>query len=382
MPIQLIIVLGFYAVCWQGYKLRWRLNGLGHAALIAAMVGILGPSLLARLNEAHALGRLPYHLFELAANLLVTLACVSIYVFRVAADPSLPQADRRRRITAALGSGVAMAVFLAVLDAVILARGEPLMYTPASLSKSLPALYFTVAGFYWGVLLFPAACWLWRSGDGKDRHYAAGLRVGSCALFTMSALCIGRAIPVVVVATGGPKVLAPTILLPLVSAVSWALFIAGLSYPLIVARIRALRVTHHRLHGYERLAPLWHLATTAYPEAVLAPRAPATAPDIRSRRTSVRFAYERRRAECYDALCRLRGGSASQGQTGPARDATDALLAVIRGYDESHAGRRSAWQILDTGVAGSPETEERLLLDLSAIVELMLRDSVTNSASV
>lgn len=373
MPISVIVLLGFYLLFWQGYKLRGRFSGVAHLSLILALVGVLSIAIFARLEDAHAFGDADPRYLRLYANLLTVGQCTAVYVFRFAADSTLIAPHRRRRITAVLLTSAAMAIAMVIVTMVIVSRGEPLRYSVDTAQHPLGATFYVVVGCYFGVLLALTARWMWRASRDKERHFMIGIRVAAIGVGTLSGICFVRAFPVLGVALFGWTSLAPAFLLGLGSTLHAVIIYAGLSYPLVAERVRAWRSRQRRADSYDQLQPLWQLSATAYPEMIL-PAHPLSTDPTRSsadgRVVPGRFRYDRRVAECFDALCRVRKDTGERLPTAQ-REAVETLHAIVRSYEEAHPDQQSIWRAVDAGERDSIRSEEQFLAELSTIAELM-----------
>lgn len=357
MSVKLILVLGLYLFCWQRYKLRRRLSGFGHVALIVTLVGILSVAVLARVVEYGVFEGVDRRWLGLTGNLLVLVPCVALYLFHLAVER---YAIVSVRVLATLGTAVAVAVALSGITVLVIREDLPLSYSIATFEHPLGAVYYLLAGGYYGFLLFSVGVWMVKYTRNKDRHFRRGVRITSVGVFTMAGLCWGRIVPVVVVALGGPKIIAPAFLLGGVSAACAPFIFGGLSYPIVAYKANSYRI---QWGNYSALRPLWATCEAVRPETNL------------GRHWSITSKLMRRRTECYDVIARLLRQDNSDLE-GRARIAADALLRAIRRFDERHPGNE--WDtILSNPRRGQVEEDTRLLIELSDILQDVLRDTPT-----
>lgn len=104
-----------------------------------------------------------------------------------------------------------------------------------------------------------------------------------------------------------------------VSTVATPLFFVGLSYPLLAARLAALRRAGRERAIYQRLKPLREAFLRVYPELELRPKGRALRPGLR---------YGRCVAECMDGLTRLRAAEPAR-RTEPGQETRARLVAAV-----------------------------------------------------
>ena len=84
MPIPLIAMLATYLMCWQAYKLRERLNGLGHAGILVSLVSTLSNSATARISDAYPPSPAGYQYVLFIHHVFITGSCLGLYLVRLA----------------------------------------------------------------------------------------------------------------------------------------------------------------------------------------------------------------------------------------------------------------------------------------------------------
>jgi hypothetical protein len=248
--------------------------------------------------------------------------------------------------------------------------GELLSPTTKSYRDLHGFLYAFGAGIYYGSVMFAVALWMARYVKGREKHFRYGMRIAAAGLFIVSALSIVRAIPVASVFFGGPRNIVPHYLLGAVSAAAFPLVFVGLSYPLVISRLRAFRAWTRRRKMCADVRVVWKECVSAYPEIVLRP----DSSPVRRLRDSIWNPAElsRLKTESFDGLAKLLVHSAST-ESAAAVTAAANLREAIRRYDEAH--KVSVWDIIsptasegdDEGVPPRPEgkAEDEMLLALA-----------------
>jgi hypothetical protein len=330
MPVNLLLILVGYLVCWQGYKLRRRINGLGHVALILSLTAKLANSTTARISAAHPHSLLAGQFISLIEHIFVVVSVAGLYVFRLAVEGHTLTS---RRVQRTIAGGVAMSAAFLVLTLTAIYRGKLISVSVESYRDPVGFAYAFGAGLYYGLMLFAVGRWMVTFTRDKERHFRRGMLLAAVGVFALSALSLGRAIPVAVVFLGGPKVIAPPFLLGTVSAAAFPLIFVGLSYPILMSRRAAYRAWRRQREDDARTSIIWQLCTTAYPEIVLRPRSMVE----RLRQLIWKpDRLRRRRTETFDALAKLLLGTSTTERTESERAAADILREAVRRYDGSH----------------------------------------------
>lgn len=357
MPIHLIAILGLYLLCWQGYKLRRRVNGLGHIALIASLLATLANSLTARWSAATPHTALDGQYISLVEHIFVVISVAGLYVFRLAVEGCR---INHRRVRRTIAGAVAVSLGFLLLTLGAIGRGRLLSVTAASFRDPLGFAYNFGAGLYYGLTMTAIAVWMVRFTREKEWHFKAGMRVAALGLFVIGSLCLVRAIPVAVVFLRGPELLAPPWMLGGVTAVAFPLVFLGLSYPVLASRCAALRSWAHQRREDHHTHIVWQLATVAFPEVVLQP---ATMSERFRRLIRWPDQMQRRRTETFDALAKLLLTDSRTDRTPTEESAADRLRGAVRRYDAAHdtpvvsmvAPSSTALDLDRTGVPGPPQ---------------------------
>jgi hypothetical protein len=201
------------------------------------------------------------------------------------------------------------------------------------------------------------------------------MRISAVGLFILSVLSIGRAVPAAIVGLGGPTVIAPAFLLGRVSATAFPLVFLGLSYPLLVGRVRAYRAWQSQRATCTEVTVVWSVCKTAYPEIVLRPRTylQRLAQAIWNPKQ-----LARRPSESFDGLAKLLGHEAPALGSGAQRAAAN-LREAVRRYDLAHPIK--VWDVVspdvdefDDAVPAKPDGDQdtAMLLELARILEGVL----------
>lgn len=355
MPITVIALLSVYLILWQGYKIRSTVSGFGQLALTGALVFVLSVPVLARLRDARAFGHLDARWIKLIGGLLVLLACLSLFLFRLSVEE---QSIRSPRVARALLGAAAVAALLTGIVAAAVQHDVPVRMP----GPPWVASYFVVGGSYYAYLLYSVAFWMFRTSAGFEKHLKAGLRAAAAGLLLIATQTVSDVPRALAVMLGGPALEFPALPAGIVSAVAAPLVFGGLSYPLIMGRLQAFRRRRQQRSVHTALQPLWDAISQAYPELVL--RRDNDRGRERKRGSSrAEFRYHRRIAECYDGLHRLRS-STPDGASAERREAASALLAAVQLQEQRYPGRTDQW---DTPAGGEHEVD--LLVELAGTLE-------------
>ncbi len=369
MPVDLIILLGTYLMCWQGYKMRRKVNGLGHVAVVLSLIGTLANSVTARLSGAHPHGALAAQSISVVEHIFVVISCAGLYVFRLAVEG---HTLRDRRVQVTIGGALAVSAAFVTLAILAARRGPLLSISVESFRDPRGFIYNFGGGLYYGLTMLLIAQWMIRCTRGEEKHFKRGMRLAAVGLYTVSALCIGRAVPVAITFLGGPPVVAPPFLLGTVSAAAFPLVFLGLSYPIIVSRWAAYRAWTHEERDSARVNVVWQTCTVAYPEIVLRPGSVFE----RLRQALWKPArLRRRRTETFDGLAKLLFVTSKVEPSEQAGAAADSLRVAVRRYDETHD--RAVRDVISPaaesereGVPAKPDgdTETHMLLALAELL--------------
>lgn len=182
MSITVILVLVAYLVLWQGYQVRTRSSTFGQFALLAALAAILTIPIVVQLRDVGVFGELDRRWVRLIGNLVVLVACLSIYLFRLSVEN---HTLRSAPVQRALAGAAAVSAYLAAVTAYAVRNDLPL--SPDYSGGPVVASFFAVADGYFGVLVGAVAIWMLRLSRGLHRDLKLGLRVASVSLFLVAA---------------------------------------------------------------------------------------------------------------------------------------------------------------------------------------------------
>ncbi len=280
---------------------------------------------------------------KIMQNVLLIFTVYSLMCFYLFSAEA-PGARRRARVEA----GVALAVAVTITLAAVTVSHEMFVGSFATADMTVPqiAMFYAVAGLYLMYALGTAAWWTRRYARMSRRPHSTGLWVTATGLGLMAVACAIRAV-VVGVRWAGETVPHPFMTsVAKLLVVSILLFVAGVTYSGARARIASLRIWLRHRRAYRRLAPLWELLATAYPENVLRPA--STALFDRWRARGVHRRYHRRMVECRDGLVDISPylvgegeDPAVLGQTGAADLAVRLRRASVRIGEGVPAPRRA-----------------------------------------
>ncbi|MDX3191916.1 hypothetical protein PV458_26185 [Streptomyces sp. MN03-5084-2B] len=237
-------------------------------------------------------------------------------------------------------------------------RGLPL--GPSTIHDSGVAVFYLGAGLYLIYGLLACTAWIVRYLRVADRNLRIGLRLGAIGMASAAAGSIFRAAYIVVAWVFGPVVKVLLLLgVPFVIA-GGMLFLAGVTYPGVRARVAALRRRRQHRREHAALAPLWTVLVEAFPSIVL--RTPPR------RRGGVNRVHYRRVIEIRDGLVQLSPYLDADFGEVVATDPGAAAAALKAALERHAAGEENdgrAKQVLPSG-ADDLESDVRPLLALSA----------------
>ncbi|MEU3616915.1 MAB_1171c family putative transporter [Streptomyces sp. NPDC006872] len=207
-------------------------------------------------------------------------------------------ARRRARWEAVVVTAVAVAIILAAVSVPHEALAGS--FSTANMTISQVAFFYAGAGLYLMYALGAAGRWSARYARMSRRPHSTGLWMTALGLGAMALACAVRAAFVAVRWSGGsvPPQLTASVAVGLV--VSSLLFVAGITYSGVRARITAMRLWLRRRRDHRRLTPLWQLLIEVYPENELRPASRGWWDRWRAR--GVHRRYHRRIVECRDGL--------------------------------------------------------------------------------
>ncbi|MEV4148328.1 MAB_1171c family putative transporter [Amycolatopsis sp. NPDC049691] len=246
-------------------------------------------------------------------------------------------------------------------------RGLPL--GPSTIHDSGVASFYLGAGLYLIYGLIACTAWIVRYLRVADRHLRIGLRMGAVGMASAAIGSIFRALYIVVAWVFGPVVKILLLLgVPFV-IVGGMLFLLGVTYPGVRARVSALRRRRRHRREHEALGPLWTVLVQAFPSIVL--RTPPRRRGERLSPRSVHRVYYRRVIEIRDGLVQLSpyldAGFGDIVATDPAA-AAEALKAALARHAAGEESDGHAKQVLPAP-ADDIESDVRPLLALSAAME-------------
>lgn len=327
MPISLIAMLATYLMCWQAYKLRERLNGLGHAGILVSLVSTLANSATARISDAYPPSPAGYEYILFIHHVFITGSCLGLYLVRLAVEGNTV---RDRPVRRAIGGGVLFCVWNGATIALAAAVGRPLSNGPAR--APLDVLYSVGSGAYFGTVMFLVAVWMWRYVAHRPLRILLGTRVAAFGLFGMAALGYTRAVQAVVRYLGGPPSIAPGWLRDGVTSAAFPLVFIGLSFPLLASRWVAFQQWRARRKICERAKVTAQTCRTAYPEIQLPPAGIGERVRllISNHHTQARIVVE-----SFDGLAKLLVHDAPS-ETPAGQAAAARLRAAVQRYDAVH----------------------------------------------
>ncbi|MEV5714059.1 MAB_1171c family putative transporter [Amycolatopsis mediterranei] len=362
-PVNLIaLVLFAAALAWRIYQVT-RAPTVPNWAVTACVAGFAAAFLLQQTvisDDVDALfGR---GTARVANNALLACGLCALVIFFLG---SALGPHRYRRVAAELVPPAAAIALMVVAMALTPPELRGLPLGPSTIHDSGVAVFYLGAGLYLIYGLIACTAWIVRYQRVADRDLRIGLRLGAIGMAGAAVGSIFRALYIVVAWVFGPVVKILLLLgVPFVIA-GGMLFLAGVTYPGVRARVSALRRRRRHRREHEALAPLWTVLVEAFPSIVL--RTPPRRGDRLSPRGTHRGHY-RRVIEIRDGLVQLSPYLAADfGEvvaTDPAAAAA-ALRSALRQHADGEASDGRAKQVLPAG-ADDLESDVRPLLALSA----------------
>ncbi|MEV6875430.1 MAB_1171c family putative transporter [Amycolatopsis sp. NPDC051128] len=357
-PLNLIaLVLFSAALAWRIYQVT-RAPTLPNWAVTACVAGFAAAFLLQQpvlSDEVDAL--LGRGAARVANNVLLACALCALVIFFLGSALG-PRRNRRVAVELApLAAAITLMIVAMVLTPPEL-RGRPL--GPSTIHDSGVAVFYLGAGLYLIYGLVACTAWIVRYLQVADRNLRIGLRLGAIGLACSAVGSIFRALYIVVAWVFGPVVKVLLLLgVPFV-IVGGMLFLAGVTYPGVRARVSALRRRRRHRREHDALAPLWTVLVRAFPSIVL-----------RTPPRGVHRVYYRRVIEIRDGLVQLSPYLDADFGEVVATDPEAAAGALKTALERHAAGEASdgrAKQVLPAG-ADDIESDVRPLLALSAAMD-------------
>ncbi|WP_370946641.1 MAB_1171c family putative transporter [Amycolatopsis sp. cg5] len=203
---------------------------------------------------------------RLVSNVVLTVGLCALLIFFLGSALG-PQ--RYRRVAVEL---IPLGVTLVLLTISLFAmpaeiRGQSLNKDNVHIASF--AVFYLGAGLYMFYGLVACFRWMLRYQRTADRNLSVGLRIAGAGMASLALGAGARALYIMIAWVFGPTVpilLTLGIILVIVGAL---LFLSGITYPGVRARIDALRRRLSHRRQYEHLSPLWTVLVEAYPNIVL-----------------------------------------------------------------------------------------------------------------
>jgi hypothetical protein len=253
---------------------------------------------VARPGGAHGLDIMAGHnITRLVQNLFLLLACYFLMCFYLYSVDK-PAARRRARTELVVVALVAVVITVAAVTVPLGALSGP----SRTMDMTIPqvAVFYLCAGLYMTYAIGMAGRWSAGYARKSERPHATGLWITAIGLGLLAVACGVRAAFTIVRWSGGSVPRPLTTSAAALLTVASLLFVAGITYSGLRARITATRLWLRRRRDHRQLAPLWELLTGIYPKHELKP-ASRTLWD-RWRASGVHRRYHRRIVECRDGL--------------------------------------------------------------------------------
>ncbi|GAB3153776.1 hypothetical protein GCM10027258_56740 [Amycolatopsis stemonae] len=366
-PVNIVaLVLFAAALAWRIYQVQ-RAPTVPNWAVTACVAGFAAAFLLQQpvvSDEVDAV--LGLGAARVANNALLACGVCALVIFFLGSALG-PRRYRRVAVELVpLAAAIALMIVAMALTPPQL-RGLPL--GPSTIHDSGIAVFYLGAGLYLIYGLIACTAWIVRYQRVADRHLRIGLRLSAAGMACAAIGSIFRALYIVVAWAFGPVVKVLLLLgVPFV-IIGGILFLLGVTYPGVRARVAALRRRRQHRREHQALGPLWTVLVQAFPSIVL-----RTPPRRRSERLSPRSIHRvhyRRVIEIRDGLVQLSPYLDADFGEVVATDPGAAAAALKTALERHAAGEESdghAKQILPAP-ADDIESDVRPLLALSAALE-------------
>ncbi|WP_098956476.1 MAB_1171c family putative transporter [Pseudonocardia sp. N23] len=336
-----ILVVGVLVLVWQGYRLRHRAASLGSWAITIALFAVCGSVALRILAEpGELLAALNPAIRILLVNLVIVVATLALRLFWLHMAREVVDSHKVRM---AIGTAAAVALLLTVLVIGIVVSGSNLNYERTSLQGLPAALFYVSAGTYFSCILIGCSVWMFRQARRAAGHIRVGFALTGIGNALVGAFCVVNAIFVVIVYFGGPHLRVPAMVATAVNSIAAPSIVLGFMLPTLVGRLKAFSYWCWQLRSYVGLRPLWEAAMALHPEFKLKPKpsgpqgggqvteSETETTSRRLRGVDVDYRLHRRRAECYDALTKVRDHLRGDDTTSPA---ALALVEVLKQHPD------------------------------------------------
>jgi hypothetical protein len=363
-PVNILaMVLFAAALAWRIYQVQ-RAPTVPNWAVTACIAGFAAAFLLQQTVVSDEIDAVfGAGAARVANNALLACAVCALVIFFLG---STLGPRRYRRVVVELVP-LAAAITLMVVTMALTApelRGLPL--GPSTIHDTGIALFYLGAGLYLIYGLIACTAWIVRYLRVADRHLRIGLRMGAAGMACAAVGSIFRALYIVVAWAFGPVVKVLLLLgVPFV-IVGGMLFLLGVTYPGVSARVSALRRRRQHRREHQALGPLWTVLVQAFPSIVLR-TPPRRRTELLSPRSIHRVHY-RRVIEIRDGLVQLSPYLSADFGEVVATDPGAAAAALKTALARHAAGEESdghAKQVLPAP-ADDMESDVRPLLALSA----------------
>lgn len=300
---------------------------------------------------------------RVANNALLACAVCALVIFFLG---SALGPHRYRRVVVELVPLAAAIALMVVATALTPPELRGLALGPATIHDSGIALFYLGAGLYLIYGMVACTCWIVRYLRVADRDLRIGLRLSAVGMASAAAGSVFRALYIVVAWAFGPVVKVLLLLgVPFV-IIGGMLFLIGVTYPGLRARVSALRRRGQHRREHQALGPLWTVLVRAFPSIVL--RTPPRRRGDRLSPRSTHRVYYRRVIEIRDGLVQLSPYLDADFGEVVATDPAAAAAALKRALERHAAGEASdgqAKQVLPAP-ADDIESDVRPLLALAA----------------
>jgi hypothetical protein len=235
---------------------------------------------------------------------------------------------------------------------------------PEHITVSGVAVFYLAGSCYFIYAISQSARWAARYADESNRRTRVGLWTAAVGLALLACVAVVRSVVVVLRWTGGDLPAAAGTADGFVP-VGGLLFVCGVSYPAVVAKLTGLRIWLRHRRVYHDLRPLWTILHDAFPQDALdRPRG------VWSERVSPRRLYRRywrRVVEIRDGLVQISPHLADVGFSSarPAHEQVDKLREAVRRQRAHLLPRSSSAVLVAAPPSADPEADVAQLVELS-----------------
>lgn len=235
---------------------------------------------------------------KLVQNVLLLATVYFLMCFYLYASAEEDGGRRRARFEALVVCAVTVSICVAA--ATVPHQALAGSFSTTDMTVAQVAFFYLVTGLYLMYALTAAALWTRRYARASSKPHSTGLWTAGVGMLGMAVACAIRAVIVAIRWRGGDVIGPVLATVALLLVISTLLFVFGITYPGVRARLALCRLWLRHRREHARLEPLWILMAEAAPHTVL--RTHSSSLRDRWRARGVHRRHHRRIVECRDGL--------------------------------------------------------------------------------